>query len=266
MEWRLPIWVLRNLRLRRPFFPLAARRRRSYFRAMKTTILLFAAAVCFRLCPSPVVAQDENAARAAVERAAAEEQSRWVKSTVDGLIAAQAEMQRKLAAQADEIRALRASLSGIDTGSLVTRDELNRLVATVNDIERKREADRKLILDEFEQLKKNLRDDIGKLLSASPGRAPAGLAPGRDPEMPAVKPVENASAPENAAPIFNEVAAHEIKANHTFSTIAAAYNDYWRARGKRTSVDLIQKANPDVHPLKLKIGSKIMVPLVPIEP
>jgi len=135
---------------------------RFYFRGMKPISFFWPARTC---CCSPLSLR--TAPPGAAEREAAEENYKLLSSAVNGLTTGQVDLQRRLGALADEIRALRAQDNKIDTSRFVTRDELNRLVESVKEIDRKREADKKLILDEFEELKKDLR----KMLSA-PASAP----------------------------------------------------------------------------------------------
>src|SRR5213083_3162862 len=135
---------------------------------MKPISLLLSGLACSNLFLFPAFAQD-NPARSAVEREAAEENYKLLSSAVNGLTTGQADLQRRFGALADEIRALRAQDNKIDTSKFVTREELNRLVESVKEIDRKRESDKKLILDEFEELKKDLR----KILSAPASVPPA---------------------------------------------------------------------------------------------
>src|SRR5437867_8174035 len=124
---------------------------RSYFRGMKPISLFLAGAACSNLLLCSAFAQ-ENPARAAVEREAAEENYKLLSSAVNGLTTGQADLQRRLGALADEIRTLRAQDNKIDTSKFVTREELNRLVEGVTEIDRKREADRKLTIDALAEL------------------------------------------------------------------------------------------------------------------
>src|SRR5207248_7787715 len=140
------------------FFPLARHRRPSYFRGMRRIALSLLGVVCL----GTVCLAQENAARAAAEREAAEERYKLLNSAVEALTTGQADLQRRLSALGDEVRTLRAQENKIDTSKFVTREEFNRLVKAIDEIEQKRESDKKLIRDEFEQLKK----DIVKLLNA----------------------------------------------------------------------------------------------------
>src|SRR5207302_1067335 len=74
-------------------------------------------------------AQD-NAARAAAEREAAEERYKLLNSAVDALTTGQADLQRRIGALTDEVRSARAQDNKIDTSKFVTREE-NNLLAIV---------------------------------------------------------------------------------------------------------------------------------------
>ena len=90
---------------------------------MKRFSLFLAAAVCL----SSACLGEDNAARAAAEREAAEERYRLLNSAVDALTTGQADLQRRLSALAEEVRSLRLENSRIDTSKFVTREEFNRL-------------------------------------------------------------------------------------------------------------------------------------------
>src|SRR2546430_2659180 len=171
------------------FLQLAPGGPRSYFRGMKRISLFLLGAVCLGF---PGLAQD-NAARAAAEREAAEERYKLLNSAVEGLTGAQADLQRRLGSLADEVRSLRGQENKIDASKFVTREEFNRLVKAFEDVERKREDDKKLIREEFEQLKK----DIVKLLNAP---APAGAQKKNKTQPPAEKGSEKPARKPSSKP------------------------------------------------------------------
>ena len=90
---------------------------------MKRISFFFLVAACLS---GPSFAQD-NAARAAAEREAAEEGYRRLNSAVEALATGQADLQRRISALADELRSARAQDNKIDTSKFVTRDEFNHL-------------------------------------------------------------------------------------------------------------------------------------------
>jgi TolA-binding protein len=183
--------------------------------------------------------QDASSRAAAIaDREAAEERYRRLNTAVEGLLAAQAEQQRRLEALASELRQLR-----IDTarpqGDFVTRQQLNELVDMVREVERKREADQRMVLKEIESLGKSVTDS----LKAAP-------------------PVRAQSERSSATPAYDEVAEHTVEQGQTLSAIVAAYNAEYKKRGKRTSLKLVQDANPNIKPESIRVGQKVNIPLV----
>jgi hypothetical protein len=187
-------------------------------------------------------AQD-NAARAAAiaEREAAEERYRRLNTAVEGILAAQAERQRRLDALTAEVRQLRTDSSSQPKGDFVTQDQLRQLVETVKELDRRRESDRRMILEEIENLGKSVADS----LKASTARR-------SEPERSSTSTSAN-----------NEIAEHTVEQGQTLSAIVAAYNAEYKKRGKRTSLKLVLDANPNIKPESMSVGQKVIVPLVP---
>ena len=245
----------------RGFLQLAPGGPRSYFRGMKRITLFLLGAVCLGF---PGSAQD-NAARAAAEREAAEERYKLLNSAVEGLTSAQADLQRRLGSLAEEVRSLRAQEYKIDTSKFVTREEFNRLVKAFEEIERKREDDKKLIREEFEQLKK----DIAKLLNAP---APSATQKKNKAQPPAEKgseklvekpPSKPDKSDNSAASALQEGVSYTIEKGNTLLAIVTAHNEKFKNQGKKTSVKLVLEANPGLDEKKLRIGQSIFIPLLP---
>jgi len=239
---------------------------RSYFRDMKPISLFLAGAACSTLLLFPAFAQ-ENPARAAVEREAAEENYKLLSSAVNGLTTGQADLQRRLAALADEVRTLRAQDNKIDTSKFVTREELNRLVESVKELDRKREADKKLILDEFEELKKDLR----KMLSA-PSSVPPAASSKKTRSSPASekgsekldeKPAHVPAKSSEATATNQEGVYYVIQPGNNLLAIVKAHNEEFKKQGKKTTLPLVRDGNPGLKDTNLKVGQKIFIPLVP---
>lgn len=187
-------------------------------------------------------AQD-NAARAAAiaDREAAEERYRRLNTAVEGILAAQADRQRRLDALTAEVRQLRTDSASQPRGDFVTQDQLRQLVDTVKELDRKREADRRMILEEIENLGKSVAES---LKAATP--------------RPSVS-----ERPSAATDANREIAEHIVEQGQTLSAIVAAYNAEYKKRGKRTSLKLVLDANPNVKPESMSVGQKVIVPLVP---
>ena len=120
------------------------------------------------------------------------------------------------------------------TGNYASQEDLKRLAETIQEIDRKRQADKELILDEFAKLE--------KLVAAAPARAVA-------------KPVvpENISAgPKPDDTVFN----YKVKKGDRLDLIAKAYRD----QGFKVTVKQIEEANPGLNPARLIVGQKIFIP------
>jgi len=228
---------------------------------MKRFPPLLAIALCLNWLPFSLAAQDDAASRAAAiaEREAAEERYKRLNTAVEGLLSAQADNQRKLTALTDEIRTVRSENTRIDTSKYATREEVARLAEALKEIDRKREADKKLILDEFEELKKDLR----KMLSAPPpSAAPKKGRTGADADKGSGTASEKGAEKTGATPGNQEGVWYTVEPGNTFVAIVAAHNKHFEKEGKKTSLKLLEDANPDVKATTLKPGQKIFVPLV----
>src|SRR2546426_8441193 len=239
---------------------------RFYFRGMKPISLFLAGAACSNLLLFSAFAQD-SPARAAAEREAAEENYKLLSSAVNGLTTGQVDLQRRLGALADEIRALRAQDNKIDTSRFVTRDELNRLVESVKEIDRKREADKKLILDEFEELKKDLRKMLSAPASAPPATSPkkskSPSASDKGSEKLTAKPPGELGKSSEAAATNQEGVYYVVQAGNNLLAIVKAHNEEFKKQGKKTTLQLVRDSNPGLKDTNLTVGQKIFIPLVP---
>jgi TolA-binding protein len=194
-------------------------------------------------------AQDSaSRASAIADREAAEERYRRLSTAVEGLLAAQAEQQRRIEALTSELRQLRAEAAR-PQGDFVTREELKQVVETVRELDQRRESDRRTILGEIESLGRNLSDS---LKAAAAPRRPEPARP------------TSATTATTATTAYDEVAEHTVETGQTLSAIVSAYNAEFKKRGKRTSLKLVLDANPGVKPERLTVGQKIVIPLVPI--
>jgi LysM repeat protein len=200
-------------------------------------------------------AQENTANRAAAiaDRDAAEERYKRLSSALDDLMASRNSDQQRFSALEESVRTLRADASRNDAaGKYATREELAKLAESVKEIDRKREADKRLILDEFEELKKELRRLLATPAAPS-GRKPAETTP----------PKPKTSTP--SLPATQEGVEHTIAQGETLSAIVAAYNESFKAQGKKTSLKLIQDANEGLKPTSMKVGQKVFIPLVAIQ-
>lgn len=113
-------------------------------------------------------------------------------------------------------------------------EDLKKLAEQVQEIDKKREADRELILKEIEKLAK---------ISSAP--APARRSS---------PPVSTTSSDTAATP--QKGYEYIVQRNDTLSIIVKAYRD----QGVKVTRDQIIKANPGLDPNKLYAGKKIFIP------
>ncbi len=186
----------------------------------------------------------------------AEERYRQLNSTVEGLVIGHAQLMRKLGRveQMEEtLQRLRAEVATKTSGAgFVTREDFVKLAETVQEIDRKREADKREILAEIAGLEKSLQAAIGAVSRRAATPPPAEREP---------KPEERSTAPA----ANQEGAWHTIQGGDTMVSIVKAYNESYQKEGRRTSLSLLREANPGVKPESLFVGKKLFVPLVPIK-
>jgi len=158
-----------------------------------------------------------------------------LRGQVQDLQDAQASQTKRLNALEKEIRDLREKSSG---GSGASQEDLQKLADQVQEIEKKRQEDKTLIVKELEKL--------GKISSGSPsGRKPAPAVS----TTPADNPVSTVTGPQKG---YN----YTIQRGDTLLAIAKAY----REQGIRVTADQILKANPGLDANNLKAGQKIFIP------
>jgi LysM repeat protein len=153
---------------------------------------------------------------------------------IQDLLAAQEQQGKRLDALAKQISDLSDKVNAPAVSDSASRDDLKALATQVQEIDKKRQADRELILKQLENL--------GKL-----GAAPSRKAP---PAVPAADDTTSATAtPQKGY-------EHKVEAGETISAIAKAY----QAQGVKVTTGDILKANPKVDPAKLFVGQKIFIP------
>jgi LysM repeat protein len=144
--------------------------------------------------------------------------------------------QERQGKQLDELRKQITELSDKVNSPVVnvsaSREDLKTLAAQVQEIDKKRQSDRDLILKE-----------ISKLGSV-------GAATGH-------KAQPTASATDDPAPVGPQKGyEHVVQSGETISAIAKAYRD----QGVKVTTPQILKANPKLDASKLFVGQKVFIP------
>ena len=161
---------------------------------------------------------------------------------IQDLLAAQEQQTKKIDALAKDISELRdkvnAPAANPDSASAA---DLKSLAEKVQEIDKKRQADRELILKEIEQL----------------GKVTGG---GSAPVKSKTKPVATSATDDTAATATPTTPQkgyeYVVQKGDTLPAIAKAY----REQGVKVTTAQIIKANPNVDPNKLFVGKKIFIP------
>jgi LysM repeat protein len=151
------------------------------------------------------------------------------------------------AAQTKRIEALEKQVSDLGdklnqpaaAGDSASADDLKKLAAQVQEIDKKRQADNDLILKQIEKL--------GKVSGGSTGHKSS-------PTVSTATSTDNSTTPSASGP--QKGYDYTIAANDTVSAIAKAY----RAQGVKVTSAQILAANPGLNPNSLIVGKKIFIP------
>jgi len=175
-----------------------------------------------------------SVAAARAQDDATQQQINKLNGQVQDALDAQAVQAKRIEALEKEIGELRDK-SG---GSSVAQGDLQKLADQVQEIDKKRQADRELILKEIEKL----------------GKAGGSSGSGhKSPPTATTTPTASSSASPGGKENGYEYA---VQRNDTLSTIVKAY----REQGIKVTTDQILKANPGLDPKSLKVGQKIFIP------
>jgi len=168
--------------------------------------------------------------------AATQSQIDKLSGQVQDLLAGQEQQTKQLAALEKEISDLRDKVNTPQVNDSASGADLKSLAEKVQEIDRKRQADRELILKQIEQL--------GKVAAAAPVHPKTKTAPAPAPD-------------ETAAPATPQKGyEYVVKAGDTLSLIAKAY----REQGVHVTTTQILKANPGLDASKLYVGKKVFIP------
>jgi LysM repeat protein len=180
-----------------------------------------------------------SVAAARAQDDATQQQINKLDGQIQDLLDAQAVQGKRIEALEKEISDLRDKISqpppATDTASAA---DLKKLADQVQEIDRKRQEDRELILKEIEKLGKV---SVSPAVSHKP--SPVISTPAADNPAPA------ATGPQKGY-------EYKVAAGDTLSIIAKAYRD----QGIKVTTDQILKANPGMNPNSIKVSQKIFIP------
>jgi len=163
--------------------------------------------------------------------AALNERVNQLNGYVQDLLEDKANQKRQIDSLMREVQSLREQLQNQPKGNYASQEDLRALAKQVQEVEDNRKTDREVILKAIEKIAK----------------------------APVVAPPPRTSSGGSRSDLPDKAIEHTIASGDTLSSIASAYN---KEKNLKLTAELIQKANPGLDPLKLKVGQKIFIPLV----
>ena len=198
--------------------------------------ILLSLALAAALLPLGSSAQDEKM-----------EEIKRLNTSVESLIAAQAALQEKISRLSDELKTLRSETAGADKSSTLQsmQEDMKRLADKIIEVDKKRQADKELILEQFDKIEKFLKT------AGSPSR----------PKTTSPKDGEPAAGREPKTPVSDKGYEYVIKKGDILPNIVKEYNTEFRKSGMKTiTSQMVIDANPGLNPSKLRVGQKIFIP------
>ncbi|HEY5346285.1 MAG TPA: LysM peptidoglycan-binding domain-containing protein [Verrucomicrobiae bacterium] len=176
---------------------------------------------------------------ARAQDAATQQQIDKLYGQIQDMQAAQELQAKRLSALEKQISDLTDKVNSPAASTGASAEDLKALATQVQEIDRKRQDDRELILKQ-----------IGNLATAAGGSPPSHKS------KPA--PDTTAAGGDNSATPATPQKGYDytIAAGDTLSAIAKAYH----AQGVKVTASQILKANPKLDPAKLYVGQKIFIP------
>jgi LysM repeat protein len=167
---------------------------------------------------------------------ATQQQINKLSGQIQDLLDAQALQAKRITALEKEISELRDKSGQPGATDTANADDLKKLADQVQEIDKKRQEDRELILKEIGKL--------GKVGGSSSGRK----------STPNV--TTNAATGGSSTVGKENGYEYKVAAGDTLNIVAKAYRD----QGIKVTADQILKANPGLDPKNLKVGQKIFIP------
>jgi septal ring factor EnvC (AmiA/AmiB activator) len=180
-----------------------------------------------------------TASLARAQDAATQQQIDKLSGQIQDLLDAQAAQGKRLDALEKQIADLGDKLSQPAANDSASADDLKKLAAQVQEIDKKRQDDNDLILKQLEKLAKA-----------------GGVPVAAHKPSPAVSPATTTSSDNPTSGAKQNGYYYPIASGDTISAIAKAY----RAQGVKVTSAQILAANPGLNPNSLIVGKKIFIP------
>ena len=166
-------------------------------------------------------------------RQESEERNKRLNATVEDLKETFVAQQKTIASLREEVRQLRDENARVSNNA-VGQDTVRRLAEKIQEVDRKRESDNKLIQETLAKLQKSLTT----------------------PQSPAPKTPKSETPP--AAPVTSDKAIeYTVQKGDRLDLILKSVRD----QGVKVTQKQIKDANPSINWDKLRVGQKIFIPL-----
>ena len=167
--------------------------------------------------------------------------------------------QKRIAAMAREVEQLRDALrdsqerATTKLADFATRDDLKKIVEQIKEVDQQREADKKLILQEFA--------NFGKEVAASTKAAQKQRQREQEQERERERERERNSEPEK--PIEGTFLEYVVReGDGSLSEIQSNYNAELQKQGRpAVTLKQILQANPKLNPNRIFVGQKLQLPV-----
>lgn len=150
--------------------------------------------------------------------------------------------------------ALRKTVNELAASKFATVDDIAKLAEAVRELDRKREADKQLVVQKFEEIR--------KIIATTP--MPSSPPPPRNDGVgkSSKGPVKMTSADPDPASDQKGV-FHSVEKSQTLLEIIKAYNDDLKSKGKpgRITLQQVLDANKGLDPSRMRVGQKVFIPL-----
>jgi hypothetical protein len=178
---------------------------------------------------------------AQAQETATQQQLDKIAGQIQDILDAQAQQNKRIDALEKEISDLRDKVNTpAPVGDYASRDDLKKLAEQVQEIDRKRQQDRDLILDQIKTL------GNATTSTSTPNRHSHTPKPNTD------EPPSTSTTPQTPQKGYE----YEVKQGDTLAVIIKAYRD----QGVKVSLRQIKAANPNMNPDVLIPGKKIFIP------
>lgn len=164
-----------------------------------------------------------------------------LKAIVDDLTEDKANQKRQIERLEKDLQSVREQLQSQPKGNYASAEDVRELAKKIQEVDEKRKADGEHIAKVIENLSKSSAGAKTRTPRASAAETRATEGGSSRGDLP------------------GQAIEHTVESGDTLSTIAQAYN---KAKGLKLTSDLILKANPGLDPKKMKVGQKILVPVV----